>query len=81
VKTQQVARNRGQWCGDIELTGYLVYTVGPVSVVQDLRITHERFDSTSDPSLNGHLHYPNDIARSLNKIVDDKIRKLFLMNQ
>ncbi len=27
----------------------------------DLRITHDRFGRSSDPSLNGHLHYPNDI--------------------
>jgi hypothetical protein len=32
--------------------------VCPVSLVMDLRITHDRFDSNSDPSLNGHLHYP-----------------------
>ena len=30
-------------------------------LVLDLRITHELFGSSSDPSLNGHLHYPNDI--------------------
>ena len=40
VKTQQVAKSRGQWCGDIE-----------------------------------HLHYPNDIDRSLNEAAADKIRK------
>ena len=41
----------------------------------DLRIDHERFGSFSEPSLNGNLHYPNDIDRSLNKTVGDKIRK------
>jgi hypothetical protein len=35
----------------------------------------DRYGSTSDPSLNGHLRYPNDIERSLNETVDDKIRK------
>ena len=25
VKTQQVVKNRGQYCGDIELAGYLAY--------------------------------------------------------
>jgi hypothetical protein len=40
----------------------------------DLRITH-RYGSSSDPSLNGHLRYPNDIDRSLNETDDDKIRK------
>ena len=36
VDTQQVVRSRGQRCGDIELTGYLVKVVGPVPVVLDL---------------------------------------------
>ncbi len=41
----------------------------------DLRITHDRWGSSSDPSINGHLHCPNDIDRSLNEVVTDKIRK------
>ena len=41
----------------------------------DLLIVHDRFGSSSDPSLNGHLHYPNDIDKSLNETVTDKIRK------
>ncbi len=48
---------------------------GPVSLVLDLRITHTRFVSSSDPSLNGNLHYPNNIDGSLNDDDDDKIRK------
>ena len=50
----------------------------PVSVVPsdlDLGITHDRWGSTSDPSINGTLHYPNDIDRSLNEDDTDKIRK------
>ena len=47
----------------------------PVSLVLDLRIVHDRFGSSSDPSLNGNLHYPNNIDRSLNETADDKIRK------
>jgi hypothetical protein len=35
----------------------------------------DRFGSSSDPSLNGNLHYPNNIDRSLNEATDDKIRK------
>jgi hypothetical protein len=37
--------------------GYLENATGPVSLVLDLRITHERFGSSSDPSIciNGHL--------------------------
>ena len=48
---------------------------GPVPLVLDLHIDHERFDSSSDPNLNGHLHYPNDIDRSLNEAAADTIRK------
>jgi hypothetical protein len=40
VKMQQVARSRGQRCGDIELAGYLAK--GPVPLVPDLRIAYER---------------------------------------
>ncbi len=35
----------------------------------------DRFGSSSDPSLNGHLHYPNELDRSINEAVTDKIRK------
>ena len=63
VKTQQVIKSRDQHCGDIELEGYLVNETVPVPLVLDLRITHDRFGSSSDPSLNGHLHYPNNIDR------------------
>ena len=45
------------------------------TLVLDLRITHDRFGSISDPSIHGHLHYPNDIDRSLNEDATDKIRK------
>ena len=41
----------------------------------DLRIAHDRWGSGSDPSINGHLHYPNDMDRSLNEAAADKIRK------
>ncbi len=45
----------------------------PVPLVLDLHIAHERFGSSSDPSINGHLHYPNDVDRSLNEFATDKI--------
>jgi len=48
---------------------------GSVPLVLDLRITHDRFGSSSDPNLNGKIHDPNDIDRSLNETADDKIRK------
>jgi hypothetical protein len=67
VKTQQVIKS--------QLPGYLANETGPVSLVLDLRITHDRFGSSSDPNLNGNLHYPNNIDRPLNESDDDKIRK------
>ena len=70
-----MVRSRDQRCGDIELAGYLANAAGPVLLLMDLRITHDRFGRSSDPSINGHLHYPNDIDRSLNETVTDKIRK------
>jgi hypothetical protein len=68
-------RSRGQHCGDIELAAYLANAAGPVPLVLDLRIAHDRFGSSSDPNLNGKLHYPNDIDKSLNEDAADKIRK------
>ena len=75
AKSQQVVRSRGHQCGDIELVGYLTNTEGPVPLVLDLRITHDRFRSSSEPSISGRFRYPNDIDRSLNEDVTDKIRK------
>jgi hypothetical protein len=46
-----------------------------VPLVPGLHITHDRFTSSSDPSLNRHLHYPNGIDKSLNEAATDKIRK------
>ena len=46
-----------------------------MSLVLDLLIVHDRWGSTSDPSINGHLHYPNGMDRSLNETTTDKIRK------
>ena len=70
-----MVKSRGQHCGDIELTGYLANAVGPVPLVLDLRIAHERVGSSTDPSLNGHLKYPNNLDQSLNDAAADKIRK------
>jgi hypothetical protein len=71
-------RNRGLGAGvsDVRISTWLVYlanVAGPVPSV--LRIAHERFGSSSDPRTNGHLHYPNDVDRSLNEDAADKIRK------
>jgi hypothetical protein len=75
TKTQHVTKNRGRHCGVVQLAAYLANAAGPVSLVLDLRIAHDRFGSSSDPSLNGHLHYPNDTDKSLNEAAADKIRK------
>ena len=50
-------------------------TTGPVPLVLDLHIDHDRFGSSSDPSINEHLHYPHDLDRSLNETVTDKSRQ------
>ncbi len=54
---------------------YLANATGPVPLVLDLYIDHDRFGSRSGPNLNGHLHYPNDIDKSFNETDTDKIRK------
>ncbi len=72
IKNPQVTKSRGQRCGDIDLVSYLSNTSGPVSLVLDLHITHEHWGSSSNPSLNGHLHYPTDIDRTLNEAAADK---------
>ena len=41
----------------------------------DLHITHERFGSTSDPSINGHLHSPHNLDGPLNVDSADKIHQ------
>jgi hypothetical protein len=75
VKTQQVVKSRGQYCGDIDPTGYLVNETDPVPLVLDLGMTHDRVGSSTDPTLNGHLRYPNKLDQSLNDVTADKIRK------
>jgi hypothetical protein len=75
VKTRHVTIIRGRYCRDIELVAYLANAAGPMSLVRDLHIDHDRFGSSADPSLNGHLHYPNDIDKSFNEVDTDKIRK------
>jgi hypothetical protein len=72
-----VIRRRGQDCGDIELTGFLVNVADSVPSVMDLHIVHERWGSSSDTTLHGNLHYPNDVDRSLNEVATDKIRKYY----
>jgi hypothetical protein len=75
VKTQQVVKSRGQQCGDVELAGYLANAAGPVPLVLDLRIAHDRVGSSTDPTLNGQLRYPNYLDQSLDDAAADKVRK------
>jgi hypothetical protein len=49
---------------------------GPVSLVLDLRVAHDRVDSSADPALNGHLHYP--YASTSGRLHSEFIRILFL---
>ncbi len=73
VKTPQVVKNWGQHDGDIVLGGYLQNEVGTVSLVLDLLIAHERWVSNTDPTLNGNLHYPNDLDKPLNEPATTKL--------
>jgi hypothetical protein len=75
VKTQHVVKSRGHHCGDIELGVYLTNEAGPVPLVLDLRIVHDRVGSSTDPNLNGHLKYPNNFDQSLNDATAAKVRK------
>jgi hypothetical protein len=75
VKTQQVVKSRGQHSGDIEVAGYLANVAGRVPLVMHLHIAHDRVGSSTDPTLNGHLRYPNHLDQSLNDAAVDKIRK------
>jgi hypothetical protein len=75
MKTQPVVKSRGQHCGDVELAGYLAKAAGPVPLVLDLRITHDRVGSSTVPTLNGQSRYPNNLDQSLNDTAADKVRK------
>ncbi len=70
-----MVKSRGQHCGDIGLVGYLTNTSGPVSLVLDLRVAHDRVDRSPDPVLNGHLRYPNNLDQSLNDTSANKLGK------
>ncbi len=41
----------------------------------DLRVDHDRVGNSADPTLNGHLRYPNYLDQSLNDTTVDKLRK------
>ena len=68
------AKKAHDWVVD-QITDLLANTSGPLPLVLNLRIAHERWGSSADPNLNGNLHYPNDKDRSLNEAAANKIRK------
>jgi hypothetical protein len=47
----------------------------PVPLVLDLRVAHDRIGSSTDPTLNGQLRYPNNLDQSLNDTATDKVRQ------
>ena len=53
----------------------LFRTTLKVKTEQVVHKSLDRFDSRSDPSINGHLHHPNEVDRSLNEDTTDKIRQ------
>jgi hypothetical protein len=75
VNKKTKVKRQGQHSGDIEVAGYLTNTTGPVPLVMDLRIPHDRVGSRTDPTLHGHLRYPNNLHKSLNDAATYKIRK------
>jgi hypothetical protein len=75
VKTHQVVKCRGQYCGDVDLTEYLANATDPVSLVLDLLVVHDRVGSSTDPTLNGQVRYPNNLDQSTNDTAADKVRK------
>ncbi len=48
---------------------------GPVPLVLDLCVAHDRIGSSVGPVINGHLRYPNILDQSLNDTTPDKLRK------
>jgi hypothetical protein len=64
-----------KWNHPIYTSLYLANEAGPVPLVLDLRIVHDRVGSSTDPTLNGHFKCPNNLDQSLNDAAADKIRK------
>jgi hypothetical protein len=79
---QPTKSKQNRWLGsgvsDVGTSSWLVTSRicgGSSTLVLDLRIAHDRFGSSSDPSINGHLHYPNDLDRPLSEAAADKIQQ------
>ena len=56
-------------------SGWLVISRMWVRFLEPELTSSTRWESSSDPNTNGHLHYPNVVERSLNEDVGDKIRE------
>ncbi len=82
VKTQQVVKNRGQYCGDIELAGYLANAAGPVPLVLESlndtaadKIRKYRADYNNNPNA---ISFMPAIASTSGRLHSEFIRILFL---
>ena len=86
AKTQQVIRNRGHHCGDIDLVGYLANETGPVSLVLDLRIPHDPCPSPKPrprphpPPYCRHLHPPRRRRRRRRRNNNIRFNRTMLMS-
>ncbi len=82
--TPRVSSTLNRWVGwnrsglIVEMKpGLVVSHLCTCTTHSDVKKTHHNLGvgSTSDPNLKGHLHYPNDIDRSLNEVSTDMIPK------
>jgi hypothetical protein len=69
VKTEQVVKRRVKHCVDIELTVYLSNETGPVSLVLDLHLDHERWDSSTDPKMTTYITLLIRIGHSMRRLM------------
>ncbi len=82
MKTQQVAKSRGQWCGDIELAGYLTNVAGPVSLVLNESVADKiikyRADYHNNPP--DSFSFMPDIVSTSNRVHSEFVCLLFLQD-
>jgi hypothetical protein len=71
---QREGGKRGQRCGYIELAAFLADAAGPVNLVMDLRIAHERWGSSSNP-VQTPSSLPADTDKPLHDATSKKIRE------
>ncbi len=73
-------KNRGQYCRDIHLSSYLVKTTGPMPLVWDLRIDHDRFGTSGvqfPENDRGKFHFRRVVLSShLKSRVDNILSKV-----